>query len=355
MSLWLLMIWVSHAMGSVTEPSIVTQWPMVAEVTAGEDVVLKCNIIELYSSCSAVTWLRVNSENATISLTNRLQMDAHNSESVKSICTAVITNSTVQDSSIYYCAAVHGRFAHIGNGSRVIVKEHTVLPVIDILTPLIKNAPLVPLQCVVTGAKSSQVQMHWSVEGRKEKGQAVLRHGNDGAVQISRNQILITAEQWERKIQCVCVVELGGQIFTKSLQTHADSTEMASIEIMAFTSSNNHDPTVTLQCTLSGFAPSQVSMYWLIGSRRENGQTLFVWDEGKENSVKTQNYVDISEEEWKTGTESTCIVNLGGRTFTKTLNHDDIQETCYPVISPQSLKNFPDAIFHLRFRTATAN
>ncbi|XP_073787823.1 immunoglobulin lambda-1 light chain isoform X6 [Danio rerio] len=140
-----------------------------------------------------------------------------------------------------------------------------------------------------------------------------------------------------------------------AITVQADSTEMASIEIMAFTSSNNHDPTVTLQCTLSGFAPSQVSMYWLIGSRRENGQTLFVWDEGKENSVKTQNYVDISEEEWKTGTESTCIVNLGGRTFTKTLNHDDIQETCYPVISPQSLKNFPDAIFHLRFRTATAN
>lgn len=102
----------------------------------------------------------------------------------------------------------------------------------------------------------------------------------------------------------------------------ADSTEMPSIEIMAFTSSDNLDSTVTLQCTLSGFAPSQVNMYWLIGSRRENGQTLFVWDEGKENSVKTQNYVMISEEEWKTGGEGTCVVKLGGRTFTKTLNYD---------------------------------
>lgn len=117
----------------VTEPSIVTQWPMVAEVMAGENVVLKCNIVELYSSCSTVAWLRINSENATISLTNRLQMDTHNSESVQSICTAVITNSTVHDSSIYYCAAVHGRFAHIGNGSRVIVKGEIKIIIISLL------------------------------------------------------------------------------------------------------------------------------------------------------------------------------------------------------------------------------
>ncbi|XP_073677403.1 uncharacterized protein [Garra rufa] len=186
---------------------------------AGEDVVLKCNIAELYSPCSTVAWLRVIPENATITLTDRLQIDPHHSsKKSSSICTGVIANSTVLDSSTYYCAAVHSRFAHIGNGSRVIVKERTVLPVIDILTPLITNGLLVPIQCVVNGVEASRVQMFWTVDGRKEKGQPVLSHGNDGDIQIARNQILITAKEWERMVQCVCVVEFGGQLYTKTLQ-----------------------------------------------------------------------------------------------------------------------------------------
>ncbi|CAM4634211.1 unnamed protein product [Leuciscus chuanchicus] len=190
---------------------------------AGEDVILKCNIVELYSPCSTVAWLRVIPENATISLTDRLQIDPHHlSNQWTSICTAVITNSTVHDSSMYYCAAVQSRFAHIGNGSRVIVKakEHTVFPVIDILTPLIPNGPLVPLHCVVTGVESSQIHMSWAVDRRKEKGQAILTHGNDGGIQITRNQILITAEEWDRKVKCVCVVKFRGQLYTKTLQRH---------------------------------------------------------------------------------------------------------------------------------------
>lgn len=216
-----MMIWVTHTVGTGTKPFIVTQWPTVAEVMAGEDVILNCNIVELYSSCSTVAWLKVIPENATISLTDRLQIHPHySSNQWTSICTAVITNTTVHDSSMYYCAAVHSRFAHIGNGSRVIVKEHTVFPVIDILTPLITNGPSVPLQCVVKGVEASQVHVFWTVEGKKEKGQPVLTHGNDGVIQITRSQILMTAEEWERKVQCVCVVQFGGQLYNKTLQPH---------------------------------------------------------------------------------------------------------------------------------------
>ncbi|XP_043074207.1 uncharacterized protein LOC122324077 [Puntigrus tetrazona] len=225
MSVWLVMIWVSHTVGTANKAFIVTQWPTVAEVMAGEEVVLKCNIVELYAPCSTVAWLRVVPGNATISLTDRLQIVPHHSSNqASSICTAVITNSTVRDSSTYYCAAVQGRFAHIGNGSRVFVKERTVFPVIDILTPLITNGPLVPLQCVVNGVEASGVRVFWTVEGRKEKGQPVLTHGNDGAIRTFRNQILVTAEEWERKAQCVCVVEFGGQLYTKTLQPH-DATD----------------------------------------------------------------------------------------------------------------------------------
>ncbi|KAK2887230.1 hypothetical protein Q8A67_015458 [Cirrhinus molitorella] len=287
---------------------------------AGEDIVLKCNIAELYSPCSTVAWLRVIPENATITLTNRLQIDSHHSSNQwTSICTGVIANATVHDSSMYYCAAVQSRFAHIGNGSRVIVKERTVFPVIDILTPLITNGPWVPIQCVVNGVEASRVHMFWTVEGRKKKGQPVLTHGNDGDIQIARNQILITAEEWERMVQCVCVVGFGGHLYTKTLQPLADNTVMPSVDIMAFASSNNHDSTVTLQCTIEGFAPSHVYVHWLIGSRKKTGQTLFVWEEGDEKSVKTHNYITVSAEEWRTGGTCTCVVNLGGWMFNKTL------------------------------------
>ncbi|XP_050992578.1 immunoglobulin heavy constant alpha 2 isoform X3 [Labeo rohita] len=101
----------------------------------------------------------------------------------------------------------------------------------------------------------------------------------------------------------------------------ADTTVMQSIDLMAFASSNNHDSTVTLQCKIGGFTPSHVSVHWLIGSRKENGQTMFVWEEGEEKSVKTHNYITVSTEEWRTGGACTCVVNLGGRMFNKTLHY----------------------------------
>lgn len=95
---------------------------------------------------------------------------------------------------------------------------------------------------------------------------------------------------------------------------------MPSVDIMAFASSNNHD-SVTLQCTVRGSAPSQVFVYWLIGSRKENGQTLVVWEEGEENSLNTQNNVVVSAKEWKTEGQCICIVKFGGWMFNTTLHH----------------------------------
>ncbi|XP_039536629.1 uncharacterized protein LOC120485142 isoform X3 [Pimephales promelas] len=115
-----------------------------------------------------------------------------------------------------------------------------------------------------------------------------------------------------------------------AVTVYADSAVMPSVDIVAFASSNNHS-TVTLQCTVGGSAPSQVFVYWLIGSRKENGQTLVVWEEGEDNSVKTQNYVAVSAEEWRIE-GSTCVVKFGGWMINTTLHHYDIQDTCYPLV-----------------------
>ncbi|TRY93080.1 hypothetical protein DNTS_023847, partial [Danionella cerebrum] len=186
---FLTMIWISLAASTASKQLIVVQWPTVVEVMAGEEVVLYCDIAELYSHCSSVTWLRVIAGNATVSLTNTVQTHPKGTR----VCSAVIRNSTVQDSSMYYCVVVDNRFPHIGNGSRVIVKEPSLLPVIDILIPLIIRGPLIPLQCVVTGVRASQT---------------------------SRKQIQLTAEQWYKRAECMCVVEFRGQLYNQSLQTH---------------------------------------------------------------------------------------------------------------------------------------
>ncbi|XP_065150469.1 uncharacterized protein [Paramisgurnus dabryanus] len=193
MGIWLLTVWLSFTMETVAKPFIVTQWPRVAEVMAGDDVILHCNIVELYSPCSTVVWLRVDPEKAAISLTDRVQI---NPDQPSSVCTALIANSTVHDS------------------------EHINLPLIDILSPLIQDGPFVPLQCVVTGIEGFQEYVSWVIEGRKEKGQSVWTHRHNDAVQITRNQILITAEEWERNVQCVCKVNFMGQNYTKTLQRH---------------------------------------------------------------------------------------------------------------------------------------
>ncbi|XP_059411339.1 Ig heavy chain C region [Carassius carassius] len=118
-----------------------------------------------------------------------------------------------------------------------------------------------------------------------------------------------------------------------AVTVQAESAVMPSIDIMAFTSSNKRDSTVTLQCTVGGFASSQVYVHWLMGSRKDNGKTFFVWEEGEEKSVKIHNYVSVSAEEWRTGGACTCIVKFGRWMFNKTLHYYDIQDTCYPLVS----------------------
>ncbi|XP_065138506.1 immunoglobulin kappa light chain [Paramisgurnus dabryanus] len=109
---------------------------------------------------------------------------------------------------------------------------------------------------------------------------------------------------------------------------------MPSIEIMAFASSNGHDSTVTLQCVIEQFAPSQVHAYWLIGSNRVNGQIGSIRERNRENSSgKTVNHITLLEKEWRSAGDCACVVMFGGQTFIKTLHFNDIQDLCYTLIS----------------------
>lgn len=97
---------------------------------------------------------------------------------------------------------------------------------------------------------------------------------------------------------------------------------MPFIEIMAFANNNGHDSTVTLQCVIEGFAPSQVNVYWLIGSKKENGQIGSFGEKNKENyPVNYVNHVVLSAEEWRAAGNCTCVVKSGEWMFIQTLHY----------------------------------
>lgn len=97
---------------------------------------------------------------------------------------------------------------------------------------------------------------------------------------------------------------------------------MPSIEVMAFANNNGHDSTVTLQCLIGGFSPSQVDVYWLIGSKKENGQIGSFGGKNKENvQVNSVNHFAVSVEEWRTAGNCTCVVKSGSWMVMQTLHY----------------------------------
>lgn len=96
------------------------------------------------------------------------------------------------------------------------------LPSIDIIIPAAYGS-MVPLLCYVSGVSPSQAYVYWIIDGRVENGWTDSALEDDGIgdpqKRFSQNQVLVLAEEWEKGIQCSCVVEVAGQRFAKTLQS----------------------------------------------------------------------------------------------------------------------------------------
>lgn len=93
--------------------------------------------------------------------------------------------------------------------------------------------------------------------------------------------------------------------------------------MMVFANNNGHDSTVTFQCVIGGSAPSQVYVYWLIGSKKKHGQIGSFGEKNRENfTVNTVNHIAVSTEEWRTAGNCTCVVKFGRRMFIQTLHYN---------------------------------
>ncbi|KAL2080661.1 hypothetical protein ACEWY4_024454 [Coilia grayii] len=204
---------------------IVTQSPDL-EVMSGSTASLQCDIGELYSSCSRVVWLKLDPRKPmTLHVTDRVkEVDPNDftDTSWVSVCRATIPHTTVNDAGMYYSVLSQGRFAHVGNGTRLTVTEpeSSLLPPSIEVVPPVAYTSMVPLLCVVAGVSPSQVHVFWLIEGTVEGGwtDSALEDDGDPQRRLTQNQILLPAEMWERGLSCSCVVEVGSQSFSKTLQ-----------------------------------------------------------------------------------------------------------------------------------------
>ncbi|XP_041932823.1 uncharacterized protein LOC121695773 [Alosa sapidissima] len=211
------------------DPSfIVTQSPDVAVVASGGSATLQCDIAELYSWCSHVVWLKLDRRRPMmLQVTDRIKMVNPNDGmdgSWVNVCRATLPEVTIDDAGMYYCVLSQGRFAHVGNGTRLMVTESNSTfpsPSIEIISPMAYTS-IVPLLCLVSGISPSQAHVFWVISGRVESGWTDSDLEDVGECEplkrLTRNQVLVPVEEWERGVQCACVVEVAGLSFNKTLQ-----------------------------------------------------------------------------------------------------------------------------------------
>ncbi|CAB1351019.1 unnamed protein product, partial [Coregonus sp. 'balchen'] len=200
-------------------------------VKAGDTVTLKCHLSELMIYCFSVSWTKVDPRTGTQCLSTNLKVDNISDEgNWDKQCSATITNAKVSDSGMYYCLAVHSQMVHTGN-ERVREGNSAEAPTIQIVSSPEVDGFFIPLLCLVLEVVPSQVRVFWLIDGREESGltDSTWTNNSDSATEFTRNQILVQAEEWDRRAEFTCVVEFEGQNITKTLLQRNDSNAMCTM------------------------------------------------------------------------------------------------------------------------------
>lgn len=234
--LLLLLCW-SYVL-KATQASVINQTPGVVMVKAGDPVTLNCHVSEILTYCFSVSWIKVDPRTGT-HMSTHLKVDNISKEQEQdNLCSVTITSAKVSDSGMYYCLAVHSRMVYSGNGSKVIILTEreregnsTKAPTIQIVSSPEVDSFFIPLLCLVLEVVPSQVRVFWLIDGREESGltDSTWTDNSDSATEFTRNQILVQAEEWDRRAEFTCVVEFEGQNITKTLLQHNDSNAMCTM------------------------------------------------------------------------------------------------------------------------------
>ncbi|XP_053494742.1 immunoglobulin lambda-1 light chain-like [Ictalurus furcatus] len=178
---------------------------------------------------NTVSWYKVNPMNGKLGEVLKTEEDKLEDDAKS--CTRTIVNAQVQDSGIYYCAALHDKMIYTGTGTRVVITDNVPLkPSIALYTPTDVDSPSVLLQCVVMDAVPSQIRVLWLIDGDERTGwtESGWTGRDDSASEYTRAQITIPAEEWREEAHVVeCVVKYGNMSVFRTLRRqtgHSDST-----------------------------------------------------------------------------------------------------------------------------------
>ncbi|XP_073678546.1 immunoglobulin kappa light chain [Garra rufa] len=206
-------------MPCATHSFTLNQSPGLIYVSVGDSAELRCIFEQIVKYCyTDATWQKLNLRTGKLTSVDTIHENTNRQHGDKT-CVLTLNNLTKKDSGVYYCFGHYNKMAMIGNGTRVIVKDHSA-PELSILHSLhVPDSPSVSLQCLVTGLVPTQVRVFWRIGENEYSGwtESAWTDNTDSATEFTRAHLSVPAEQWNEADEIYCFAEYGGKNISKSL------------------------------------------------------------------------------------------------------------------------------------------
>uniref|UniRef100_A0A8C1ZMA0 Ig-like domain-containing protein n=1 Tax=Cyprinus carpio TaxID=7962 RepID=A0A8C1ZMA0_CYPCA len=186
---------------AATQSFVMTQSPGLTHVSVGGSVELRCIFEQPVTYCyTSAAWKKLNLRTGKLTTVkssyenNVLQHDGKT-------CVLTLSYLTKKDSGMYYCMSQFNQMAVLGNGSRVIVTDHSE-PELSILHSA--HEPDSPSVQIGQNELSGWTESGWT-------------NDTDSATEFTRAHLSVPAEEWDEADEIQCFAEYNGKNISKTL------------------------------------------------------------------------------------------------------------------------------------------